>query len=104
MCLQEPVEMVPNTRDPVDDLHQLCVACSTADLCLDQLPPQVTTQKAFHRLRVVGTQHPPDYKTYIRTQTSCTECFPQIHLEDLYLYPADTLERMMSTLHYLKLW
>lgn len=60
MRLQEAVEVVPNPRDPIDDLHQLHVACAAADLCLNQLSPQVAPQEAFHRLHVVGTQHPPD--------------------------------------------
>ena len=60
VCLQEAVEVVPNPRDPVDDLHQLHVPRSAADLRLDQLPPQVAPEEAFHRLHVVGTQHPPD--------------------------------------------
>lgn len=55
VCLQEAVEMVPNPRDPVDDLHQLYIARSAADFRLDQLPPQVATQEAFHWLHVVGT-------------------------------------------------
>ncbi len=58
--LQKAVQVVPNTRDPVDDLHQLHVARSAADLHLYQLPPQVATQEAFHRLHMVGTQHPPE--------------------------------------------
>lgn len=60
MCLQEAVEVVPNPGDPVDDLHQLHVAHSAANLHLYQLPSQVATQEAFHRLHVIGTQHPPD--------------------------------------------
>lgn len=63
VCLQEAVEMVPNPRDPVDDLHQLYVARPAADLSLNQLPPQVATQEAFHWLHVVSTQNPPDQKT-----------------------------------------
>ena len=60
MRLQEAVEVVPDARDPVDDLNQLRVARSAADLRLDQLPPQVAAEEALHRLHVVGTQHPPD--------------------------------------------
>lgn len=67
MCLQEAVEVVPNSRYPVDDLHQLHVARSAADLRLDQLPPQVATEEALHRLHVVGTQHPPDQRTHMKT-------------------------------------
>lgn len=63
MCLQEAIEMVPNPWNPVDDLHQLYVARPASDLRLDQLPPQVATQEAFHWLHVVGTQHPPDQRT-----------------------------------------
>lgn len=69
MCLQEAVEVVPDSRYPVDDLHQLHVARSAADLRLDQLPPQVATEEAFHRLHVVGTQHPPDQRTHGRMKT-----------------------------------
>lgn len=70
MCLQETVEVVPNSWDPVNDLYQLHVACSAANLHLDQLPPQVATKKAFHWLHVVGTQHPSDQRKYgyIRTE------------------------------------
>lgn len=64
MRLQEAVEVVPNPWDPVDDLHQLHVARSAADLRLNQLPPQVATQEALHRLHVVGTQHPPDDRAH----------------------------------------
>lgn len=64
MRLQEAVEVLPNTRDPVDDLHQLHVARSAANLHLYQLPPQVATKEAFHWLHVVGTQHPPDQRMY----------------------------------------
>lgn len=69
MRLQEAVEVVPNPRDPVDDPHQLHVARPAADLRLDQLPPQVAAQEAFHRLHVVGAQHPPGQKedTYVGT-------------------------------------
>lgn len=59
MGLQEAVEVVPNPRDPVHDLHQLHVARSAADLRLDQLPPQEAAEEAFDRLHVVDTQHPP---------------------------------------------
>lgn len=69
VCLQEAVEVVPNPWDPVDDLHQLHAARSAADLHLDQLPPQVAAEEAFHRLRVVGTQHPPDPRTHRYVQT-----------------------------------
>lgn len=64
VCLQEAVEVVPNPRDPVNNLHQLHVARSAADLRLYQLPPQVTTKEAFHWLHVVGTQHPPGQRTH----------------------------------------
>ncbi len=56
--LQEAVEVVPDLRDPVYDLHQLRVTCSAADLYLDQLPPQKPAQETFHRLHVISTQHP----------------------------------------------
>ena len=62
MRLQEAVEVVPNPRDPVDDLHQLHVARSAANLRLDQLPPQVAPEEALDRLHVVGTQHPPEQR------------------------------------------
>lgn len=70
VCLQEAVEVVPDPRDPVDNLHQLYVACSAADLHLDQLPSQVAAKETFHWLHVVDTQHPPDQRShrYIRTQ------------------------------------
>lgn len=58
MSLQEAVEVVPDLRDPVDDLHQLQGPCSAADLSLDQLPPQKPAQETFHRLHVISTQHP----------------------------------------------
>lgn len=69
MHFQEAVEVVPNPWDPVNDLHQLHVTRSAADLSLDQLPPQIATEEAFHWLHVVGTQHPSDQRTYrcIRT-------------------------------------
>ena len=63
VCLQEAVEVVPHARHPVDDLHQLQVARAAADLRLDQLPAQEAAQEAFHRLQVVGTQHPPEDHT-----------------------------------------
>ena len=53
--------MVPDARDPVDDLDQLQDAFAAADLRLDQLPPQIATQEALHRLQVIGTQHPPGH-------------------------------------------
>lgn len=53
--------MVPDARDPIDDLDQLQDALAAADLRLDQLPPQVATQEALHRLQVIGTQHPSDH-------------------------------------------
>lgn len=62
MRLQEAVEVVPNPRDPIDDLHQLHVARAAADLRLNQLSPQVAAQEAFHWLHVIGTQHPPDQR------------------------------------------
>lgn len=64
VCLQEAVKVMPNSRDPVDNLYQLHVACSAANLHLDQLPPQVATEEAFHWLHVVGTQHPSDQRKY----------------------------------------
>lgn len=39
VCLQEAVEVVPDPRDPLDDLHQLRVPRAAPDLCLNQLPP-----------------------------------------------------------------
>lgn len=60
MCLQEAVEVVPNPWYPVNDLHQLHIPRPTANLCLNQLPPQVAPKETLHWLRVVGTQYPPD--------------------------------------------
>lgn len=62
VCLQEAVEVVPDLRDPLDDLHQLRVPRAAADLSLDQLPPQIAAQEALHRLHVVGTENPPDQR------------------------------------------
>lgn len=62
VCLQEAVEVVPDPRDPLDDLHQLRVPRAAADLRLDQLPPQVAAQEALHGLHVVGTENPPDQR------------------------------------------
>lgn len=62
VCLQETVKVVPDPRDPLDDLYQLCVPRAAADLRLDQLPPQVAAQEALHRLHVVGTENPPDQR------------------------------------------
>lgn len=53
--------MVPDARDPIDDLDQLQDALAAADLRLDQLPPQIATKEALHRLQVIGTQHPPGH-------------------------------------------
>lgn len=64
VSLQEAVEVVPNPWDPVNDLYQLYVARSAANLHLNQLPPQVATKEAFHWLHVVGTQHPSDQRKY----------------------------------------
>lgn len=61
--------MVPNPWDPVDDLNQLQAARSAADLHLDQLPPQVAAEEAFHWLHVIGTQHPPDHRPHRYVQT-----------------------------------
>lgn len=87
MCLQEAVEVVPNSRYPVDDLHQLHVARSAADLRLDQLPPQVATEEALHRLHVVGTQHPPDQRTHMKTlikkKNNIIQIFLQAGVEDI---------------------
>lgn len=58
VSLQEAVEVVPDLRDPVYDLHQLRCPWSAADLHLDQLPPQKPAQETFYRLHVVSTQHP----------------------------------------------
>lgn len=70
MCLQEAVEVVPDPWDPVNNLHQLYIACSAADFHLDQLPSQVAAKETFHWLHVVDTQHPPDQRSHrhIRTQ------------------------------------
>lgn len=57
--LQEGVEVLPGLGDPVDDLDEVVAASVPVNLRLDQLPPQETAQEAFHRLSVVGTQHPP---------------------------------------------
>lgn len=62
VCLQKAVEVVPDPRDPLDDLHQLCVARAAADLRFDQLPPQVAAQETLHWLHVVGTENPPDQR------------------------------------------
>jgi hypothetical protein len=51
--------VMPDSRDPLDDPHQLSVALPAADLRLHQPPPQEPTQEALHWLSVVGTQHPP---------------------------------------------
>lgn len=59
---QEAVEVVPNPWDPVNDLNQLCVACSAANFHLNQFPSEEATKEAFHWLHVVGTEHPPDPK------------------------------------------
>ena len=60
MSLQESVEVLPGFGDPVDDLDQIVAPRALIDLRLDQLPPQETSQKPFHRLGVVGAQHPPE--------------------------------------------
>lgn len=52
---QEAVEMMPNRRDPLNNFHQLPVPHTTADLCLQKLPAQETSQEAFHRLGMIGT-------------------------------------------------
>lgn len=59
MGLQEAVEVMPDLGDPVDDLHQLRVACPPTDLRLHELPPQEAAEETLHGLRVVGTKHPP---------------------------------------------
>lgn len=59
MGLQEAVEVMPDLRDPVDDLHQLCIAHPPTDLRLHELPPQEAAEETLHGLRVVGTKHPP---------------------------------------------
>lgn len=59
MRLQETVQVLPGLGDPVDDLNQVITAHVLVDLRLYQLPPQKAAQEAFHRLRVVGAQHPP---------------------------------------------
>lgn len=82
VCLQEAVEVVPNPWDPVDDLNQLYAARSAADLHLDQLPPQVAAQEAFHRLHVIGTQHPPGHRPRGYVQT-LGKRQAQVHLQQL---------------------
>ena len=59
MRLQEFVDFLPHLRHPVDHLVQVGIAMSGFDLRLDQLTPQVTTQKSFDGLHMVGAQHPP---------------------------------------------
>lgn len=69
--LQEAVEVMPDSRDPLDDPHQLCIALSAADLCLHQPPPQEPTQEALHWFSMVGTQHPPRQDTHTGTRQQC---------------------------------
>lgn len=55
--------MLPRLGDPVDDLDEVVAAHALVDLRLDQLPPQEAAQETFHRLGVVGAQHPPTQNT-----------------------------------------
>lgn len=59
MGLQEAVEVMPDFGDPVDDFHKFHVAHPPTDLRLHELPPQEAAKETLHRLRVVGTKHPP---------------------------------------------
>lgn len=63
MCLQEAVEMLPDTRDPLDDLDQVGVTRATADLSFQKLPAQKTTQEALHWFSVIRTKQPSGIKT-----------------------------------------
>lgn len=60
---------MPDSRDPLDDPHQLSVSLPAANLRLHQPSPQEPTQEALHWLSVVGTQHPPREDTH-RKQTT----------------------------------
>ena len=56
---QEVIEMVPSFGHPVDDAIEIIVSCSSLNLHLNKLAPQVSTKEAIDRLHMVCTKNPP---------------------------------------------
>ena len=73
--------MLPDRRQPADDLRQFLVADSAAaeDLILGETTLQVASEEALDRLDVVCAQHPPEVVVQLKVGgrrpglTHCTD-------------------------------
>ena len=60
MRLKELVQVLPDFRDPFNDLLQRRIASASFNLPVNSLAPKVAAEEALDRLHVVGTQHPTE--------------------------------------------
>ena len=60
MCLEELVEVLPNFRNPVNNLLELFVMNTSAGFCFEKFSSEISTEEPFDGFHVVCTQNPSE--------------------------------------------